>query len=90
MDDWMQEKEGAGLDAGIKLSRGQGNAVLGLKGIRWEGIDDNSGQGKSGQGSKRTAVVQGIIIGGYEEGSDGTSVFVPWEREIKSATDFWI
>ena len=66
----MDEKEGAGLDAGIKLSRGQGNAVLGLKGIRWEGIDGNSGRGNSGQGSKRTAVVQGI--GGYEECSDGS------------------
>ena len=29
----MVEKEGAGLDAGIKLSRGQGKAVLGLKGM---------------------------------------------------------
>ena len=29
----MAEKEGAGLDAGIKLSRGQGKAVLGLKGM---------------------------------------------------------
>jgi len=77
----VAEKEGAGLDAGIKLSRGQGKAVLGLKGMAVWGRREGDWR----QQSARFQAFGGRLVwrDWSEEGFDGAAMAMHVDRIMK-------